>query len=523
VRIHPSSNSGLLLLLSAFLLVFSFTGKAQESISGTINKYAKVVSVDGPDQVTLSNATNFSVGDTVLIIQMKGIEINVPNNSNFGLKQNSYSAGFYEFIIISNITGNQITFQADMVHSYDASGHVQLVKIRGFDNAKVTGQITCDPWDPILGTGGVVAMIIGNTLTLEANIDVSAKGFLGGSSVIRPSGVCSGILDYSFNDASTEGGYKGEGAASFASPGAIPLGTNYIKGRGAYFNGGGGGNGKYSGGGGGGNGGRGGDGGREEISCGFNQIGGIKGYNIPDNITTYKTNKRIFLGGGGGAGTQLNAGDGTDGGNGGGIVIIVADTLVGNNNSIIANGETVVGIATGDGGAGGGGAGGTILLEVSNYKGSNLNLEANGGNGGAVSGVPTCTGPGGGGGGGIIWHSEAGIFPGEVSTSILPGVAVPGSCAAMIPAPGLPGVVTDNLVVQLTGFLFNSIYSSRTGFLSDTICEDEVPPMLLGTYPKGGTTPYTFVWESSENKTVWNIVAGDTNIRDLKLLMSVKP
>ncbi len=510
VRIQPIRISGFLLLLSAFFLVLTVTGEAQTSISGVINFYAKVTSVDGTDRVTVGDPSLFHVGDTVLIIQMKGIEIEVINDKiTFGSRRNSYSAGYYEFIIISDITGNQVTFQADMLNTYDALGEVQLIRAPGFDNATVTGPLTCDPWDPVLGTGGVVAMIVGNTLTLEADIDVSGKGFLGGSPVVRASGTCYGLETAFFDDASTEGGYKGEGSATYEQV-KIFLGTNYVKGMGAYFNGGGGGNGKYSGGGGGGNGGTGGNGGLEENSCGFNDIGGRGGKSIPDWID-YINLKKIFLGGGGGAGTQLTDGEGTDGGNGGGIVIIIADTLVGNGNSIIANGESVAGVATGNAGAGGGGAGGTILVEVGGYKGSNLNLEAIGGKGGAVSGSPTCTGPGGGGGGGIIWHSDA-DFPAEVSASVLPGVAVPGSCAPMLASPGVPGEITNNLVVPLTGFLFNSIYSSLTGMLLDTICEDEVPPLMLGTQPKGGTGPgtYTYVWESSEDKTAWSIVAGGT-------------
>lgn len=486
------------------------SGNAQTNISGVINSYAKVVTVDGADQVTLSDASAFIVGDTVLIIQMKGIEINVPNSSSFGSRQFTRSAGYFEFLLILGKTGNQITFAADMVNTYDAGGHVQLVRVRGFDNAKVTGTLTCDPWDPVTGKGGVVAMLIGNTLRLGADIDVSGKGFLGGSSVLRPVDTCYGIgTNYFFNDASTEGGYKGEGAASYHS-GTTLLGTDYIKGRGAYFNGGGGGNGKYSGGSGGANGGKGGRGGNESVSCGTPIIiGGVESYSIPDNIT-YKPDKRIFMGGGGGAGTQLTGIDGTDGGNGGGIVIIVTDSIVGNNNSIISNGESVVGIATGDGGAGGGGAGGTILLEVATvgYKGSNLNLVANGGDGGGVTGAPVCTGPGGGGGGGIIWHSE-GALPGEVSTSVLPGGINPGICASMFAAPGYFGEISTGLIVPLTGFLFNSIYSSRNGILLDTICEDDVPPTLLGTQPKGGTIPYTVEWAWSEDKSTWNVIGGE--------------
>lgn len=510
VRIQNIRTSGFLLLLSGFFILFSLSGQAQVSISGVINSYAKVTSVDGTDRITVDDPSLFAVGDTTLIIQMKGVEIEVVNDKNtFGSRSNSYSSGYYEFIIISDITGNQITFQADMIHTYDAAGEVQLIRARGFDNATVTGTLTCDPWDPVSGTGGVVAIIVGNTLTLEADIDVSGKGFLGGSPVVRTSGTCYGLETAFFDDASSEGGYKGEGAASY-KPVKILLGTDYVKGMGANFNGGGGGNGKYSGGGGGGNGGTGGNGGLEEYSCSFNDLGGRGGRSIPDWID-YVSLKKIFLGGGGGAGTQLTADEGTDGGSGGGIVIIVADTLVGNGNSIIANGQSVTGVATGNAGAGGGGAGGTILLEVNGYKGSSLSLQAKGGNGGAVSGSPTCTGPGGGGGGGIIWHSGA-SFPAEVSTSVLPGTVVPGSCAIMLASSGNPGETASNLVVPLTGFLFNSIYSSRNGMLMDTICENDPPPPMLGTQPKGGTGPgtYTYVWESSEDKTAWNVI-GENN------------
>jgi len=276
-------------------------------------------------------------------------EINASNDAAFGLKQNAFSAGWYEFLIIVNIAGNQITFSTDMVHNYDAGGQVQLIHVPGFDNVNVSGTLTCDPWDPSSGTGGVVAMIIGNTLTLEADIDVSNKGFLGGSSVIRPSGTCSGATDYFFNDASTEGGYKGEGAASYGFEiGGLPLGTDYIKGRGAYFN---------------------------------------------------------------------------------------------------------------------------------------------------------------GGGGGIIWHSGV-SFPAEVSASILKGSALTESCAAMLPEAGSQGVVTNDLFVPISGFLLNSIYSNKTGKTIVTICEGDDTPILVGTQPLGGTSPYSFKWESSTDGINWNFADG---------------
>ena len=46
------------------------------SIGGVINEYMHVVSIGGSDNVTLTNARYFQTGDTVLLIQMKGVVMN---------------------------------------------------------------------------------------------------------------------------------------------------------------------------------------------------------------------------------------------------------------------------------------------------------------------------------------------------------------------------------------------------------------------------------------------------------------
>ncbi|MBA7576638.1 hypothetical protein ES708_18479 [subsurface metagenome] len=58
--------------------------------------------------------------------------------------------------------------------------------------------------------------------------------------------------------------------------------------------------------------------------------------------------------------------------------------------------------------------------------------------------------------------------------------------------------------VPLTGFLFNSIFSIQSEALNDTICEEDILPKLLGTAPRGGTTPYEYQWESSTDNLNWN-------------------
>jgi len=489
-----------------FSFLFSYHGKTQTSISGIVNSYIDVTGIIDADELTVSDASDFSVGDTVLLIQMKGLAINNTNDLSFGSRQQTYSAGKYEIIIIASISGTNITLASDMTNSYDANGHLQMVRIPGYDNATVTGNITCPEWDIISGTGGVVALIVGNKLSLEADIDVTGKGFGGAEPYTTSDVLCTENSDFYFSSGSDSAGYKGEGIASYALDNTNPLNGIYAKGRGAYFNGGGGGNGKYSGGGGGANGGSGGLGGKQWEPCGIGLgIGGIGGRAIPNEIGAFDTQKLIFMGGGGGASTQLTDGDGTTGGNGGGIIIIMADTIIGNGHYIKANGETVVDITNDTGGAGGGGAGGTILLDVKGYKSSTLNVQTSGGNGGSSGAIAgSCTGPGGGGGGGIIWYSHA-VLPSEVNLGVNGGTAGSGNCFLWGQSVGNPGTTVPDLKVPLTGFLFNSIFSIQSEALNDTICEEDILPKLLGTEPRGGTTPYQYKWESSNNNLTWNI------------------
>ncbi|MCD6565928.1 MAG: gliding motility-associated C-terminal domain-containing protein [Bacteroidales bacterium] len=499
-------QSLIIFFLFFFSFLFSYFGKAQTSISGIVNRYIDVTAIIDADELTVSDALAFSPGDTVLLIQMKGLAINNTNDLSFGSRQNVYSAGKYEIIIIASITGTNITFASDMTNSYDTNGHMQMVRVPGYDNARVTGNITCPEWDTISGTGGVVALIVGNKLSLEADIDVTGKGFGGAVPYTTSNVLCTTNTDFYFPASSDSAGYKGEGVVSYALDNTQPLDGDFAKGRGAYFNGGGGGNGKYSGGGGGANGGSGGLGGKQYEPCGIlDGIGGIGGRAIPNEIGGFDTDKLIFMGGGGGSSTQLADGDGTTGGNGGGIIIILADTVIGNGNYIRANGQTVVDITNNTGGAGGGGAGGTILLDVKGYKGSTLNVQASGGNGGwsgAIAGY--CTGPGGGGGGGIVWYSQV-VLPAEVNLNVNGGAAGISNCTFWGQSQGNIGTTVANLKVPLTGFLFNSIFSIQSEALNDTICEEDILPELLGTEPRGGTTPYKYKWESSNDNSTWII------------------
>jgi len=476
-------------------------------LSGVVNDYARIVSIDAADQVTVDDASAFSEGDTVLVIQMKGVEILGSNDNNFGSKQGWGGVGKYEFIRIASVSGNQVSFTNELQNfaSYQVDGSMQLVRVPGYDKAEVTGTLTCDPWDG--EKGGVLALFVSNTLVLNADIDVSARGLLGGSAD-QGDGVCSETDpdlydDYYYDASSQRAGNKGEGIVSFID-GVGSYNSAYQKGRGRLYNGGGGGNGRYSGGGGGGNMGKGGDAGNENCTSLY-FLGGYGGNGFTASDINYVSVRRLVMGGGGGSSTWQNPGDATDGGNGGGMIVLVADSIVGNGHRILAMGGSVLATATFTGGAGGGGAGGTVGIEVRSYHTSLLEVNVTGGKGGDGD----CSGPGGGGGGGLIWHKGTSL-PGNVISLADGGLGGQDYGCGDFGINGNNGEVTSNLDVVITGFLFNTIKWASTNDLTDTICEGTVPSMIIGSEPKGGTTPYSYTWQYSTDQSIWNDISGAT-------------
>lgn len=505
-------------LIFYFLLLLLLAGSTVTGQTvlpgGVINRYSRVNNVGFTNTINVDDPAIFSVGDTVLLIQMKGVEISISNDNSYGNKQNEYSGGFYEFLIIKEITGDLITFETGFFkNTYDPNGSLQLIKVPGFDNVQVDGELTCEPWDSSRGTGGVLAFFTSNSVILNADIDVSGKGFKGAEPVVGD-GVC-GYTDMFYDVFSQKSGFKGEGAVTYGylppSNSKIDLGAGHAKGQGPAYNGGGGGNGKYSGGSGGGNIGSGGPGGSETGSCGVSAVVGLgSGQSVKP---VWEGGDRIFMGGGGGSGTQTGALIATRGGNGGGIVIIIAETIVGNGFSIRSNGESVTDIATA--GGAGGGAGGSILLAVRNYK-TNLTIEAKGGDGGSTNGS-VCTGSGGGGGGGLFWYSDT------LPVSVVDTIMLNGQGGARLSsidcnfsqwgADGARGLAAVGLEIPLTGFLFNSVFLSSNGLVTDTICEGDIPAPLLGTTPRGGSPPYLFGWQWSLDEITWTTFTGG-NIKD---------
>jgi PKD repeat protein len=386
-----------------FIFIANSCFAQNTNLSGIINKYAAVSAIDTcRAMLTVSDTAGFRKGNWLILIQMKGASIESANNTSFGNITNMNQAGKYERAIIDSVSANRLFLRSKILNPYEPSfGLVQVVSFPIYTNATVTGRVISKRWNGT--TGGVVALEVTGTLTMDAEISADTSGFRGGASFVASSNDCYFLFtqnNFSYDASNWRGAPKGEGIA------AIIGGKE--SGKGAQANGGGGGNDHNSGGGGGANISNGGIGGNNAepsaAGCKGNHPGiGGKKISITSN--------RIFMGGGGGAGHTNNDFLST-GGTGGGIVIVLAGSINGTTPWFTAQGGNAA-LAPSDGG-GGGGAGGTVICSVANMP-NNLAVGVQGGNGGNTGsvGVNRCLGPGGGGSGGrTITNFSLSVAPG---------------------------------------------------------------------------------------------------------------
>ncbi|MBK7131499.1 MAG: hypothetical protein IPH69_01340 [Bacteroidales bacterium] len=271
----------------SLLIVFGVSAPAsafQKNLSGNLNQPSAHVITIGPDRATVDNVAGFAAGDTILIIQMQGVKLLL---SPYGSVQGKYGEpGMHEFMIIDAINGgNEIVFKRNTLKTYAPEGNIQIVRVPYYNTATVTGKLFSNPWNQTTKKGGVLALIIGRTLKLNADIDLSGSGFLGGKDAIGDAVCLPSGLDY-YAESFTNAGRKGEGVANYTEFNQ-PLLPNYAKGIGNNWTGGGGGNGRYAGGAGGSNRGAGGDGGLEDcFPSGSPAIGGVKAFHtsLPDRL-----------------------------------------------------------------------------------------------------------------------------------------------------------------------------------------------------------------------------------------------
>ncbi len=406
------------LTLSLFLLLPT-TSHAQ------VNAYAKVTAITttgGRSVLTISNRNQtyhtFATGEQVIVMQMQEnvIGSNTSNNAAFGNLSAIGNAGFYEVANIYAVTATTMTLSAVLPATFTigTNSSVQVVSFTSLatGNFSTTANIPAVAWSESLGTGGVVAIQVGGTLTLLHSVTADGQGFTGGAVSDDYENGCEPDV-YRTNS----GDYAAKGKGIYLS-----TNTNYNRGRARLLNGGGGGSDDNAGGAGGGNYSAGGDGGAG-WTCSATPSGGLGGI----ALNTYlMAGTRLFMGGGGGGG-QGNNGTQTAGAPGGGIVIIKANAITTSCTSstvrISANGNASSSTSgNGNDGAGGAGAGGTVLLQVTSFSVPSscpLQIQANGGNGGNVNNSGAHGGGGGGGQGAVLFSNT--VPTANVTTGTTPG------------------------------------------------------------------------------------------------------
>lgn len=476
------------LLVGLCALAAAPTSPLQAQWSGVVNAYQPVVTTDFCNNLAVvASASGFSTGDRVLLIQMQGATIDSSDTPGYGDIPSFGGSGQYELLTIANISANIVTFAEAMVNRYDGSS-VQMIRVPSLPNASVDATVTGQPWDG--STGGVVALEVTGTLTLNADVDATGIGFRGGAASDNPA--CSGPIGYDGYRCTLAdgcGGAKGEGIARIS---AEPLG------RGRPANGGGGGNDQLTGGGGGSNFAIGGTGGSRLNTMAGDCPGDFPGQG-GRTLPYSNAQNRAYMGGGAGAGDGAN-GTGTRGGNGGGIIIVVANEVVGNGFALRANGEKPPIVAGADGAGGGGGAG-CILAQINTYTGP-MNLIVRGGEGGDVDNgndPNVCAGPGGGGSGGAVWLSTP--VPAAVGLNFAGGIAgntlnasAPMICGTNGAQPGATGDTLNglNLVAPTTLWVEAELILPQDTF----VCAQD--SLLLGPLLANGTGTLSYLWSTGD-------------------------
>ncbi len=458
---------------------------AQTPISGVINTYGAVEDIAYPNKAFVPGGS-FASGDKVLLIQMQGATIDLTQTSTFGSVTDLGKAGTMEFATIASVEGNWVTFANDLECQYDIFGAVQMVSVPQYEFVTVTGELTCEPWNG--KTGGVLVFQATGTVSLQADINVSEKGFRGAvtrEDLVSDCNFTSHDFYYDTNE--DEGAAKGEGISLLAD--------EYKRGKGAAANGGGGGNNHNAGGGGGSSYGMAGKGGCEFNRCEIMATAtqGIGGYALQNLKGACCGLPRAYMGGGGGAGHTNNSA-GTSGANGGGIVIICAQGIVAGVHGILSRGGNVPdNTLLGQDGCGGGGGGGTVLLDLETYPGE-VPVDVSGGNGGN-SIFNERIGPGGGGGGGVVQISgnvlstniTATVAGGVGGTHIVQGLALDEDWGA---EPGTPGIYIAGLLLKAG----DAALKVNAGADTEVSCNDPVV-RLNATITEGqGLGPFRYRW-----------------------------
>lgn len=355
----------ILVVIACDLMAFDRT-----RLRGQVNRYGRVLAIDTClKELVVDPVAGFRSGDEILIHQVKS-------------PTGSVVSGIHELAGIDTIVGNRVYLRCSLLHAYDTSSVVQIVRMMVCDTCIVDDTVMAQRWDGT--TGGVVAIRAGSSMLLSSIVDVSRAGFRGGMAS-RNSIDTSGWNDFCSHDCA--GGRKGETG--------IRVSADSTYGREAVHTAGGGGMARNGGGGGGALCGDGGRGGGQTTEYPFHDAGGRGGRREAAGLLA----SCLTFGGGGGGGHQNDHG-GSAGNAGGGCILLIAPAIDVRPGAVLRASGGDADTARSDG-AGGGGAGGMVIIHAGMLS-ARLEVDVHGGAGGCSMGAKVWYAPGGGGGGGVV-------------------------------------------------------------------------------------------------------------------------
>ena len=137
----------------------TFSPPSDAPATGTIiNRYASVEKIVN-NQITLEHDHDYdhshkgwSSGESALLIQMKGVEVDRSDTATHGDITNYNSAGRFEFVEIATVSGSNdenIVLTENPTVNFQTDGVVQLISIEKFTNKIINGTISARPWDVI--------------------------------------------------------------------------------------------------------------------------------------------------------------------------------------------------------------------------------------------------------------------------------------------------------------------------------------------------------------------------------------
>src|SRR4030042_2905607 len=156
--------------------------------SRIINQYSSVISIlhsNSADKDTseVADPDFFHPGDYTLFIVMKGAEVYLPDNlpaipGFWGKIKNIHNTGIYSIQPVEEVIGQYVILSTPLsnLRPFINGEMAQLVTVPFVQTAIIDSVLSCKPWDPVAGTGGVLALMGSQKIIMNRRVGVNGKG-----------------------------------------------------------------------------------------------------------------------------------------------------------------------------------------------------------------------------------------------------------------------------------------------------------------------------------------------------------